>query len=77
MLGSDRISTIEEPVVDILLDIREGVQSKRCALELNVEQLDGLIDTLENINKVMGTFDWTACHTLQSVDYRCSMASEL
>ena len=60
MLGSDKISTIDEPVVDVALDIREGGASRgvykqtQVTLGMNAEKLDDFISNLDNINKVSG-----------------------
>ena len=58
MLGSDKISTIDKPVVDVALDIREGGASRvvykqtQVTLGMNAEKLDDFISNLDNINKV-------------------------
>lgn len=57
MLGSDKISTIDEPVVDVALDLREGgarggYKQTQVTLGMNSEKLDDFIQNLENINKV-------------------------
>ena len=60
VLGSDKISTIDEPVVDVALDIREGGASRgvykqtQVTLGMNAEKLDDFISNLDNINKVSG-----------------------
>ena len=58
VLGSDKISSIDEPVVDVALDIREGGASRgvhkqtQVTLGMNAEKLDDFISNLDNINKV-------------------------
>lgn len=52
VLGSDKVSSIEEPAIEVLLDIQEGDNSKTQALEFNSQQMDNFIDILEKINEV-------------------------
>lgn len=58
MLGSDKISTIEEPVVDVTLDLQRGQasisgsKSDQVSLEFNSDNLGEFIKNLETINKV-------------------------
>ncbi|KAF6040800.1 COMMD8 [Bugula neritina] len=51
VLGSDKVSSIEEPAIEVLLDIQEGDNSKTQALEFNSQQMDNFIDILEKINE--------------------------
>ncbi|XP_067943900.1 COMM domain-containing protein 8-like isoform X2 [Watersipora subatra] len=51
VLGSDKISSIEDPVVDVLLDLQQGETSRQVSIELTSNQLDTFVETLENINK--------------------------
>ena len=52
MFGSDKLSSIEETTVDVLLDIEKGGVSTSANIELNSAQLDSFLATLEDINKV-------------------------
>ena len=38
--------------MDVVLDVQQGDKSKHTSIELNLDQLDNFIETLENINKV-------------------------
>lgn len=52
-MGSDKISSIEEPVVTVKLDIRDGdINGSAETLEFNSQQLDQFIETLDSAQKV-------------------------
>lgn len=52
-MGSDKISSIEEPAVTVELDVREGERRRRETLEFSSHRLDQLIETLDSAQQVL------------------------
>ncbi|OWF44220.1 COMM domain-containing protein 8-like [Mizuhopecten yessoensis] len=53
IMSSDKISSVQEPVVSLDLDIGSGQDNTIHSIELNKEELDKLISSLEGANKVV------------------------
>ncbi|NXL91122.1 COMD8 protein, partial [Alectura lathami] len=51
-LSSDKISTLQMPLVNLDLDVRENGETKPISIEMNKEELQNLINALEAANKV-------------------------
>ncbi|XP_078534356.1 COMM domain-containing protein 8 [Lissotriton helveticus] len=52
-LSSDKISTLQMPLVNLDLDVRENNEVKSVSIEMNKEELQSLISSLEAANKVV------------------------
>ncbi|XP_069129412.1 COMM domain-containing protein 8-like [Argopecten irradians] len=53
IMSSDKISSVQEPVVSLDLDVGVGEENKIHSIELNKEELSKLINSLEGANKVV------------------------
>ncbi|XP_060070230.1 COMM domain-containing protein 8-like [Ylistrum balloti] len=53
IMSSDKISSVQEPVVSLDLDVGAGQDSKIHSIELNQDELGKLISSLEGANKVV------------------------
>ncbi|NWR68998.1 COMD8 protein, partial [Centropus unirufus] len=51
-LSSDKISMLQMPLLNLDLDLRENGEIKPVSIEMNKEELQNLINTLEAANKV-------------------------
>ena len=51
-MSSDKLGSIQEPILSLDLDIVEGAQKRRENMELSREELEKLITSLEAANKV-------------------------
>ena len=51
-MSSDKLGSIQQPILSLDLDIAEGMQKKRENIELSREELEKLITSLEAANKV-------------------------
>ena len=51
-MSSDKLGSIQQPILSLDLDITEGTQKKRENMELSREELEKLITSLEAANKV-------------------------
>jgi len=51
-MGSDRISTVQEPLLTLDLDVQTTEGRRNMSMELDQEQLASLIASLEAANKV-------------------------
>uniref|UniRef100_A0A3B3RQN9 COMM domain containing 8 n=1 Tax=Paramormyrops kingsleyae TaxID=1676925 RepID=A0A3B3RQN9_9TELE len=54
-LSSDKISTLQTPLLNLSLDIREGGAVRPVSIEMNREELQSLVSSLEGANKVWCT----------------------
>ncbi|XP_053922298.1 COMM domain-containing protein 8 isoform X1 [Cuculus canorus] len=54
-LSSDKISMLQMPLLKLDLDVRENGEIKPVSIEMNKEEVQNLINTLEAANKVMLT----------------------
>ncbi|XP_029444189.1 COMM domain-containing protein 8 [Rhinatrema bivittatum] len=52
-LSSDKISVLQMPLVNLDLDVRENDKIKPISIEMNKEELQNLINSLESANKVV------------------------
>ncbi|XP_072563066.1 COMM domain-containing protein 8 isoform X2 [Paramormyrops kingsleyae] len=52
-LSSDKISTLQTPLLNLSLDIREGGAVRPVSIEMNREELQSLVSSLEGANKVV------------------------
>ncbi|XP_041131243.1 COMM domain-containing protein 8-like [Polyodon spathula] len=52
-LSSDKISSLQTPLLNLDLDVRENGTLKPVSIEMNKEELHSLINTLEAANKVV------------------------
>ncbi|XP_030048496.1 COMM domain-containing protein 8 isoform X2 [Microcaecilia unicolor] len=52
-LSSDKISMLQMPLVNLDLDVRENDKIKSVSIEMNKEELQNLINSLESANKVV------------------------
>ncbi|XP_030347305.1 COMM domain-containing protein 8 isoform X2 [Strigops habroptila] len=52
-LSSDKISVLQMPLLNLDLDVRENGEIKPVSIEMNKEELQNLINTLEAANKVV------------------------
>ncbi|XP_048853203.1 COMM domain-containing protein 8 [Brienomyrus brachyistius] len=52
-LSSDKISSLQTPLLNLSLDIREGGAVRPVSIEMNREELQGLVSSLEGANKVV------------------------
>ncbi|KAJ1214992.1 hypothetical protein NDU88_002602 [Pleurodeles waltl] len=52
-LSSDKISALQMPLVNLDLDVRENNEIKSVSIEMNKEELQSLISSLEAANKVV------------------------
>lgn len=52
-LSSDKISCLQTPLLSLSLDVREGGAQRPVTMEMNREELNTLISSLEAANKVM------------------------
>ncbi|OXB58578.1 hypothetical protein ASZ78_004401 [Callipepla squamata] len=52
-LSSDKISTLQMPLLNLDLDVRENDEIKPISIEMNKEELQNLINALEAANKVV------------------------
>ncbi|WAQ97871.1 COMD8-like protein [Mya arenaria] len=53
VMGSDKLSTVHEPLLSVDLDVQMTDGRKTVSMELNREQLSGLISSLEAANKAL------------------------
>ena len=53
-MSSDKLGSIQRPVLDLDLDISEGGHKRREQLELTKEELETLLSSLDAANKVCG-----------------------
>ena len=51
-VSSDKISSVQDPLVDVTLDLVEGEDNKTLSVEMNSDELKQLIQSLEAANKV-------------------------
>ena len=51
-LSSDKISSVQEPLVNLDLSVMEDGSNKHVSLELNREELQKLVSSLETANRV-------------------------
>ncbi|NXD68673.1 COMD8 protein, partial [Eolophus roseicapillus] len=54
-LSSDKISMLQMPLLNLDLDVRENGEIKPVSIEMNKEELQNLINSLEAANKVVFT----------------------
>ncbi|XP_054977164.1 COMM domain-containing protein 8-like [Sorex araneus] len=52
-LSSDKIATLQMPLLNLHLDVRENGEVKPYSVEMSKEELQNLIDSLEAANKVL------------------------
>ncbi|KAL5499894.1 hypothetical protein EMCRGX_G011362 [Ephydatia muelleri] len=53
VMSSDKLGSIQRPVLDLDLDISEGGEKRREQLELTQEELEALLSSLDAANKVV------------------------
>lgn len=71
MMSSDKIASVQEPVVSLDLDISQGQDKKIHSLELSKDELAKLISSLEGTNKVLYFASYYSPDTaISGVDYR-------
>jgi hypothetical protein len=51
-MSSDKLSSIQQPVVSMDFDLCEGAETRRENVELSKDELEKLISSLEAANKV-------------------------
>lgn len=51
-LSSDKIATLQMPLLNLHLDVKENGEVKPYSIEMNKEELQNLINSLEAANKV-------------------------
>ena len=56
-VSSDKISSVQEPLVGVELDLVQGEDSKALSVEMNREELKQFIQSLDAANKVCITCD--------------------
>jgi hypothetical protein len=52
-MSSDKISSVQEPVLALDMEVQTTDGRKTVSVELNKEQLSNMINSLEGANKVM------------------------
>ena len=52
-MSSDKLGSIQQPVVSVDLDLSEGGETRRENMELSKDELEQLITSLEAANKVL------------------------
>lgn len=67
-MSSDKLSSVHEPLMCLDLDIERQNSSHKVSVEMNKEDLQKMINSLEAANKVSATFLITTGTSLNAVN---------
>ncbi|KAM9087091.1 COMM domain-containing protein 8 isoform 2-T2 [Megaptera novaeangliae] len=62
-LSSDKIATLQMPLLNLHLDVKENGEVKPYSVEMSKEELQNLINSLEAANK-LGDYMWSLCQNV-------------